>query len=484
MKTRVVSVGAMSVAMVGAAMVGASPAVATSAPATSLAPTSAAASSNADTELRAMSLEQRVGQLFMVGGSANGVSAATRSAVTRYHVGSVILMGRSTQGIAATRSISAGLQRLATSSATARVPLFIAVDQEGGAVQVLQSGGFSRMPSALTQGTWPTSTLKSSAATWGRQLKSAGVNVDLAPVMDTVTAAFAPYNKPIGYYHREFGHTSSTVATHGSAFVDGMRTAGVATSIKHFPGLGRVVGNTDTTSGVTDTITTRTSAYLNPFRAGISHRSAMVMMSTAVYSKIDAKHPAAFSPTIISGLLRHDLGFTGVVISDDLGAAEQVQRWSPASRAVQFIDAGGDIVLVGDMAVVPTMVNAVVARARTDARFLAKVNASALRVLRAKQGQGLVAGVPAPHTKLVVDGVLGPMTIKAIQRWVRTPQDGVLGPATTGALQRRVGTAADGIWGAGSMAALQRFLHLSTDGARTWNVRTVKALQIYLNAHL
>lgn len=477
MKSRVVGVSVMSMAMLGVGVGQAASRIGAAAAVTQVAPASVAAGT-ADTEFNAMTLEQRVGQLFMVGGSANGVSSATRDAVTRYHVGSVVLTGRSTQGIAATRSISAGLQQLATSSATARVPLFIATDQEGGAVQVLQSGGFSRMPSALTQGTWATSTLTANATVWGRQLKSAGVNVNLAPVMDTVTAAFAPYNMPIGYYHREFGHTSSVVATKGSAFLDGMRAAGVATSIKHFPGLGRVTGNTDTTSGVTDSITTRTSAYLNPFRAGIAHKTAMVMMSTAFYSKIDPAHPAAFSPTIINGLLRHDLGFNGVVISDDLGAAKQVQRWSPASRAVTFISSGGDIVLTGDTAVVPAMVNAVVAKARTDASFLAKVNASALRVLRAKQAQGLTATTRAP---LVVDGVLGPLTTKAIQSWVDTTQDGLLGPITYRALQRRVGTIADGIWGPASMAALQRFLHITTDGARSWNARTIRALQSYLN---
>ena len=98
---------------------------------------------------------------------------------------------------------------------------------------------------------------------------------------------------------------------------------------KHFPGLGRVTGNTDTTAGVTDTVTTRTSTDITPFRAAISAGAHLLMVSSAYYSRIDASHPAVFSPTVIRGMIRGDLGFTGVVISDDLGNAKQVAAWSP-----------------------------------------------------------------------------------------------------------------------------------------------------------
>ena len=108
----------------------------------------------------------------------------------------------------------------------------------------------------------------SSATTWAKQLASAGVNLNLAPVADTVpSAAFAPSNAPIGAKQRQFGYTPSTVSSHASAFTKGMRAGGVMVSAKHFPGLGRVTGNTDTTSGVTDRTTTRTDSYLTPFKA-------------------------------------------------------------------------------------------------------------------------------------------------------------------------------------------------------------------------
>ncbi|HKG51908.1 MAG TPA: glycoside hydrolase family 3 N-terminal domain-containing protein [Actinomycetales bacterium] len=341
--------------------------------------------------LARMSLSQRVGQLLMVGSRATSADPRTLNAVTRYHVGNVMLTGRSTAGVRATARVSAALQRRATVKATAGVRLHVATDQEGGSVQVLRGSGFVRMPAALTQGRWTTKTLRSRATQWGRQLHAAGVTVNLAPVADTVpSAAFAPKNAPIGHFRREFGYTVGRVGSHAVAFSQGMHTARVQVAVKHFPGLGRVTANTDTTAGVTDRTTTRRSSDLQPFAASIKAGAPFVMMSTAYYSKMDARQPAAFSGTIVAGILRGDLGFRGVVISDDLGSARQVRRWSPGTRATRFVAAGGDMVLTVDPAVARSMFVALRDRARSDAGFRRQVDAAALRVLRSKQAQGLL----------------------------------------------------------------------------------------------
>jgi beta-N-acetylhexosaminidase len=339
-----------------------------------------------------MSLRQRVGQLIMAGSPANEASALTMSAIRDYHVGNVILTGRSTRGVADTSTVSARLRARATTAATARTGLFVATDQEGGQVQVLSGPGFSTIPDALTQGGLATSTLRARAATWGSELRSAGVNVNLAPVTDTVPRASAGSNRPIGFYQREFGFTPDVVGSHASAFVRGMQASGVAATTKHFPGLGRVIGNTDSTAGVTDSVTTRGSAYLGPFRQAIAAGAPFVMMSSAFYSRIDARNPACFSPTVITGMLRGDLGFQGVVISDDLGNARQVARWSAGSRATQFIAAGGDVVLTADPALAPAMAKAILARAESSVVFRDQVDRAALRVLRAKAAAGLLPG--------------------------------------------------------------------------------------------
>ncbi len=336
-----------------------------------------------------MSQAQRIGQLFMVGNPAAQVDSTVLSDLANYHVGSVVLTGRSYSGTSATHAVTARLQQAATPLATLGAPLLVAADQEGGNVQTLQGPGFSAMPTALTQGSVAAATLRSDATTWGRQLATAGVNLNLAPVMDTVPVSIGTANLPIGYWYREFSHTPSGVSASGDAFVDGMRAAGTGVTVKHFPGLGRVAGNTDTSSGVTDYVTTYDDPYLAPFLSGIQHGAPFVMMSTAYYRLIDASRPAAFSPTVIGGMLRGELGFRGVVISDDLGTAAQVRAWTPGQRAVDFLDAGGDVVLDVDPALIPQMVDAVAAAAQANAQFAAKVNAAALLVLTTKQGLGL-----------------------------------------------------------------------------------------------
>lgn len=114
------------------------------------------------------------------------------------------------------------------------------------------------------------------------------------------------------------------------------------------------------------------------------------MVSSATYTKIDAKHLAAFSPTVIDHLLRSQLGFKGVVISDDLGNAVAVRSFSPAQRAVNFIAAGGDMILTVRPSTVPAMTQAVQTRMRQDASFRAKVNDSVRRILDAKRNAGLL----------------------------------------------------------------------------------------------
>jgi beta-N-acetylhexosaminidase len=302
-------------------------------------------------------------------------------------VGSVFLAGNSRQPAAQTAALVAGLQQPAGA-----VKLFVATDQEGGSVQRLQGPGFSPIPNALTQGSFSAAAELNSATQWGRELATAGINLNLAPVLDTVPGAgAAPGNPPIGALAREFGYTPATVTAAGVAFLQGQLAAGVDPTVKHFPGLGRVTANTDTSTGVTDHVTTRTDPDLAPFAAAIAAGTPFVMMSLAIYSQLDPANPAAFSPTVITGLLRGDLHFTGVVISDDLGAARQVAAVAVGDRAVRFIAAGGDVILTVAPGQIAPMTAAVLARAQTDPAFAAQVDAAVLRVLAAKQARGLLS---------------------------------------------------------------------------------------------
>jgi len=339
-----------------------------------------------------MTQAQRVGQLFLVGMPAAGdPGAEVRNAVRAHHFGSVLFVGDSTTGVAAIREQTRSVQALATRTATASTRFLVAANQEGGQIQQLRGPGFASIPSAVAQGQMTPSTLKSAAATWGRELSAAGVNLDLAPVMDVVPAGTAAQNAPIGMLQREYGDNPGTVASHGVAFIRGMLGVGVATTAKHFPGLGRVRGNTDFSSDVVDTVTTARDPYLTTFQAAIEAGVPFVMVALAAYTRIDPSHIAAFSARIIDGLLRKQLGFGGVVVSDDLGAAAAVAGVSPAARAIDFLAAGGDLITSATVEAAVEMDNAVLRKAAGDAAFRGEVSDAVMKILAVKAEYGLLS---------------------------------------------------------------------------------------------
>lgn len=339
--------------------------------------------------LAGMSEAQRIGQLFSLGLAGDALGPGERSAIGSLHLGSVWFTQTSQAGTAGIRSVAEAAQALATPAATAGVRLFVAANQEGGQVQSLNGAGFSRIPSALEQGGVDPAALQSQAAAWASELKAAGVDLDFAPVMDVVPPGTDAQNQPIGVLQREYGHDAAAAGSHGAAFVRGMSGAGVATTVKHFPGLGRVQGNTDFAASVVDRTTTAGDPALGSFRQAIAAGAPFVMVALATYTRIDAAHLAVFSPTAMR-LLRDGMGFEGVIVSDDLGAAQAVAAIAPERRAVDFLAAGGDVVVSKTLDATVRMAGAVQARAATDPAFRALVDASALRVLRAKRSYGLL----------------------------------------------------------------------------------------------
>jgi beta-N-acetylhexosaminidase len=165
----------------------------------------------------------------------------------------------------------------------------------------------------------------------------------------------------------------------------------VLATLKHFPGLGSVVGNTDTTADVVDTVTTSKSSSVTTFKSGVEAGAPVVMISSATYSRIDPKNRAAFSSTVIQTLLRKEMGFKGVVVSDDLGNAVAVKTVSPGDRAVKFLSAGGDLVLTVEPNLIPAMTTAVQTRMTRSESFRWQVEQSVHRVLNAKQKAGLLS---------------------------------------------------------------------------------------------
>lgn len=156
-------------------------------------------------QMARMTLAQRIGQLFMTQANATGAGTATMNVLRYWHVGNVYLSGRSAGGVNATAGVIRQMSATVSASTTANEYLLVATDQEGGYVQVLSGPGFSNIPTGLAQGTMSPASLKANATNWGNQLRWAGLKMNLAPVLDTVTQQFAPFNAPIGYYQREYG---------------------------------------------------------------------------------------------------------------------------------------------------------------------------------------------------------------------------------------------------------------------------------------
>jgi beta-N-acetylhexosaminidase len=331
-----------------------------------------------------LSPERLVGQLVMVG-TPVATPQTLGDAVAKYHLGGTFLAGRSQAPAATLKQGIAALQKSAGD-----IPLHVAADQEGGQVQTLKGPDFPLIPSAVKQGALPPDALRGQTAEWAKRLKGIGVTMDLAPVADTVPAGTADDNPPIGAFDRQYGSTPDVVAKAISTVVPAVQDSGVITSLKHFPGLGRVTANTDTSDKAVDATTTPDDPFLRPFAAGVGAGSAAVMISSARYPRLDPNNIAAFSTPVVTDLLRKRMGFTGLVISDDLGVAVAAASVPVGERAVRFVRAGGDMVLTVKTSDAAPMTGSLLAAVKADPAFAARAADAAQHVIRSKYRAGLM----------------------------------------------------------------------------------------------
>ena len=247
-------------------------------------------------------------------------------------MGGVVLLrnGWLTRQTAAT--VTAELQQAAC---TRGEPLLIAVDQEGGIVRRLAWAPPTEAPDQMTSPT----VAHDQAAAAASALHSVGIDVDFAPVVDTPGSA----HNFLG--SRAFSHSRTWNASMAHAFVGGLQGNGIAATAKHFPGLGLASGNTDNGRIVIRAAAWKLRQGLLPFQSAVGAGVKLVMVSTAVYPKLDgSKRPAAFSSTIINGLLRKRLGFTGVTVTDSLTAPAADRIPHTATKAML---AGSDLLIFG-----------------------------------------------------------------------------------------------------------------------------------------
>lgn len=342
-------------------------------------------------------LREKIGQLLLLG--FKGRSAADTALIGRdlreYHVGHVILFdvdmtGTIDSGQPGSRNITSPAQvrdLVAHLQSQARVPLLVAIDQEGGRVNRLKPAyGFPESISHEELGARDdlAFTREQSAAT-ARTLASLGLNWNLAPVVDLDAN---PSNPIIKGKRRSFAADPAKVARHAAAFVAGHRAHGVLTCLKHFPGHGSAAG--DTHLGFVDVTQTWHERELEPFRALIAAGQCDAVMSAHVFhAGLDATLPSTLSRAVITGLLREKLGFTGVVVSDDMEMKAISSRYGLEQSIPAALNAGVDVLCFGNnLAYDPDITAkavAIIERAVRDGRLPeSRIDESCARVLALK----------------------------------------------------------------------------------------------------
>lgn len=301
-----------------------------------------------DTFMKKLSLEQKVGQLLLVGFRGFEVNDEVETAVRDYHVGSIIYFDydvatrtrrRNIQSPRQLRNLSEDVQSISD------IPLFISVDEEGGKVSRLKSRyGFSSKPSPESLGNKFQWQVRNSAKDLARELMDNGINVNFAPLADVNTN---PNNPVIGSLGRSFSENPNEVERYCRSFMEGQKKEGVISVLKHFPGHGSSRG--DSHEGLVDVSRTWDAKELIPFKNLIESNDAEMIMTAHIFNDaIDKNYPATLSKRTINGLLRNQLGFDGVVISDDMNMGAISKHYGMKEAISLSLNAGVDILLFGN----------------------------------------------------------------------------------------------------------------------------------------
>jgi beta-N-acetylhexosaminidase len=318
-----------------------------------------------------LSVRQQVGQLTVSSFPDPVAPDYVRRRLRAGETAGVILFGLN----ASTRSQWRRLTRSVQGPADGRA--LVMVDQEGGGVRTVGWAG----PGAAQSEQGGPAAVRRAAEAAARQLRGTGVNVNLAPVAD-VPGGPAPALRS-----RAFAGGARSIADRTRASIEGMSSAGVAATAKHFPGMGRARANTDDAS---TEIRGELDRDLLPFRAGIAADVPLVMLSHAHYPNLDPERIASQSPRVVTGLLREELGFDGVIVTDSIEAQAVLDQSGVARAAERSIRAGADLILTTGSASWNQVHPWLLRRARASAALRERVRRSAARVLALKAELGLI----------------------------------------------------------------------------------------------
>lgn len=353
--------------------------------------------------LSGMTTEEKVGQLFVVNleqldkrkGNYYEFHKCTKTmqkSIAKYHVGGVILFSRNIAKRKQTIRMTEGLLD------ANRTPLFIAVDEEGGRVARIASNPdmhTTSFPSAEEIGKQKDDVYAyDMAKTIGTEIGELGFNVDFAPVADVRTSEL---NEEIG--DRSFGSDPDKVSEYVSAFIQGLHKVNVASAVKHFPGQGSSEGDTHVGSvDIDSSIARLRKTDFVPFEAGIAADADFVMVSHISVSKVtESSVPASMSELIMKTILREELGFQKVVITDAFDMASITEEYSSAEAAYQAFKAGADCILMPQD--FEEAYQEILSRVNTGEIEEQRLNDSVLRILAVKIQRGILSSELLQTTK-------------------------------------------------------------------------------------
>jgi beta-N-acetylhexosaminidase len=347
-----------------------------------------------------LALRRQIGQLLIAGFNGTTLPVELRSLAREFGLGGAILFARNVEEPEQVAELSFEITRL-----TADLPPWVSVDQEGGRVARLKSP-FTEWPPMATLGRAGDTTLAERfARALATELRAVGITLDFAPVLDVHTN---PRNPVIG--DRALAEQARTVAELGAAIVRVLQAEGVAACGKHFPGH----GDTSVDSHHELPLIELPPEQLRdrefvPFKAAIAAGVATIMTAHVFVPALDEERPATLSRRIITGLLREELGFSGVILSDDLEMKALAAERTVDQSAVQAVEAGCDGVLVcsGDHDAQAAALEALIRAAEVDRAFMRRVDDALTRQRRAKERFLATAVGAAPLDGAALRLVLG-----------------------------------------------------------------------------
>lgn len=287
--------------------------------------------------LAKMTLEEKIGQLLVVGFPSKQVDSHIKTMIEKYKVGGVILYERNMESPNQVAQLTRNLQELAVSNEQ-KIPLMISIDQEGGQI-VRMKHKLAPKPSQQELGNKGEKAVYTTNLRTGNELKKMGITVNYAPVLDLSATD-----------SRSFGEDPKKAEKFGSEAIKGLNDAGITATLKHFPGHGRseIDPHYETSSVDADQLDLE-NKDIYPFKKiidEINHQQFFVMVTHIKYPAYDKENPASISPVIIKELLREKLGYKGLVVTDDLEMGAVNKYFTYKDLGYSAVAAGNDVLLV------------------------------------------------------------------------------------------------------------------------------------------